>query len=75
MSIILVAARALIPLALALPLPIGQVGPSQAGDTDVVQGDADRYARMTVPVRIGDSGPPSRSSSGPPLQAAATMRI
>ena len=57
MSIILAASRALIPLVLALPLPIGQVGPSVAGDTDVVQGDADRYSRMTVPVRIGNSGP------------------
>ena len=57
MSIAVIASRALIPLVLALPLPIGQVGPSVAGDTDVVQGDADRYSRMTVPVRIGNSGP------------------
>lgn len=57
MSIAFLASHALIPLVLALPLPIGQAGPSQSGDTDVVQGQADPWARMTVPVRIGESEP------------------
>lgn len=57
MSIALVASRALIPLVMALPWPIGQAGPTQTADTDVVQGQADPWARMTVPVRIGTSAP------------------
>ena len=56
MGLLLATANAIVPLVLAIPLPVGQASIPAAADTDVVQGDNDRHERMTVPVRIGDHG-------------------
>lgn len=47
----------LMPLALAMPMMIGQDGTQQASDVDVVAVGTDRFNRLTVPVRIGEHGP------------------
>ncbi len=47
----------LVPLLAAVPILTGQDGGQQASTVDVVAIRTDRYDRMTVPVRIGESGP------------------
>lgn len=41
----------------ALPVMAGQDAAPQAGEVDLIQTEDDRYARLTVPVRIGEHGP------------------
>ena len=47
----------LVPLLAAVPILTGQDGGQQASTVDIVAIGTDRHDRMTVPVRIGTSGP------------------
>ena len=47
----------LVPLLAAVPVLTGQDGGQQASTVDIVAIGTDRHDRMTVPVRIGTSGP------------------
>lgn len=47
----------LVPLLAAVPVLTGQDGGQQASTVDIVAIGTDRHERMTVPVRIGTSGP------------------
>ena len=47
----------LVPLLAAVPVLTGQDGGQQASTVDIVAIGTDRHDRMTVPVRIGASGP------------------
>ena len=47
----------LVPLLAAVPILTGQDGGQQASTVDIVAIGTDRHDRMTVPVRIGASGP------------------
>jgi predicted aspartyl protease len=43
--------------AVMAPLPLGEQVATQAGEIDLVELDSDRHDRLTVAVRIGESGP------------------
>jgi predicted aspartyl protease len=53
----LYALAAAVPLMLALPIAVSQDTAQQASEVDLLAVGTDRYARMTVPVRVREKGP------------------